>query len=56
MHYICGGCGRPIGLMADKIGNPIMYKCVHTGIICEPQVAVSRKTPKRSKNTERQEC
>lgn len=47
--YVCGACGRPIGLMADAKGQPTLYKCVWTGRVVGPQEVIRREAPKRKR-------
>lgn len=50
--YRCSECNRPIGLMADANGNPVMYKCPRTGRIAQPQLPIKRATPPPPKEQE----
>lgn len=52
--YRCEGCGKPIGLIADNKGNPVLYKCFRTGMAYGPQQAIRRK-PKPKPKTPEQE-
>ena len=45
MMYTCSECHRPVGLMADMEGNPVMYKCPRTGRVAQPQHPIKRTTP-----------
>lgn len=31
MKYRCSECNRTIGLIADRDGKPVMFKCPRTG-------------------------
>lgn len=46
MHYVCGECGVPIGLIADEKGRPIPFRCSRTRRVVSPQIPVKRETPR----------
>ena len=49
--YRCSECGKSIGLIADKKGNPELFRCPTTGLIAKAQQAIRGKPKSKPKDS-----
>lgn len=47
--YVCNGCGKTIGLIADAKGVPTLYMCPKYQTVEGPQVIERRVFPKQKR-------